>query len=76
MPTRKIKPPKTVGDCIHEAGYLYRDARAGNLDSLTAVRLAGVLTSIRQHFEPGGFEERLKALESTARKIKNADQAS
>ena len=67
MPRRKINRPTTLGEFITEMGHLYRDSRMGRLDSLTAVRLASILSALRQAFEGGQFEERLQALEKTAK---------
>ena len=59
----RVGPLSTVGNVIVELARVYRHARHGQIDTLDASRLAGILTQIRQALEEQEFERRIRALE-------------
>ncbi len=59
----RVGPLSTVGNVIVELARVYRHARHGQIDTLDASRLAGILTQIRHALEEQEFERRIRALE-------------
>lgn len=70
MPRKRIIAPTNIGEVITEMGSLYREARRGNLDTLDASRMTGILGTLRQAIESGDLDARLAEIE---RKLENAE---
>lgn len=61
-------PPKiklqTLEDCRREAARVYREARAGKLDTSEASKLSFMLQGVAKMIEAGQIEKRIEALEN------------
>ena len=68
--TNKVRIGKlhSLGGVLKELGRVYREARRGELDDQTAVRLASILREMRACLEASAIEGRLRALEEAARR--------
>lgn len=54
---------RSIGDVAKEMARVYREARAGELDTAKAARLTWCLTQLRACLEVGEIEDRLDRLE-------------
>lgn len=62
----------TVGEVADELARVYRETRAGRLDTADASRLTYILSTLGKLREAAEIEQRIAALESTAREIQNS----
>lgn len=67
-PTPKIKRTKlgNIREIRAELGRVYRKAKAGEIDTSTATRLAYILDLMSRMIERGELEERIEVLEEKA----------
>jgi len=72
LPTPPRIDLKTIDDVRVEMAKVYRDMRAGRMDTADGTKLAYVLGQIGKLIESGELEKRLEALEGVlvARKVK------
>lgn len=69
-PTPRLRIPlRTANDVQRELARLYRQAKAGQIPTQDASRLAYILNLLRQSIETGDLEARIQALETAKEKL-------
>lgn len=69
-PTPRLRIPlRTAHDVRRELARLYRQAKAGQIPTQDASRLAYILNLLRQSIETGDLEARIQALEAAKEKL-------
>lgn len=70
MPTPQPKIPlQSLEDVRREAARVYREARAGKIETADASRLSFMLQGIAKMIEASSIERRIEALETSTRYI-------
>ena len=69
IPTPPKIPLQSLEDVRREAARVYREARAGKIETADASRLSFMLQTIGKLIEAGTIERRIEALENPARRL-------